>query len=180
MLRVHIAQITFNLSDPEMEDQLRDSIAMRSFVGISQGARVPDETTILHFRHRLEKHELGKKLMDTLNDHIKHAGLMMSKGTIVDATFIEAPSLTKNISHSRDPEMRSGKKGNTWHFGMKAHVGADKETGIVHTATFTPANTHDSNEMLNVLRADDKEVFGDSGYLGVKDRKGSNVKRNEI
>lgn len=170
MIRVHITQVAYNMSDPEMEDQLRDSIAVREFVGIAQGNRVPDETTILNFRHLLENAGLGQQMMDTINEHVKKAGLMMSKGTLVDATFIEAPGSTKNKDKARDPEMKQGKKGNNWHFGMKMHIGADKETGLVHTATFTPANVHDSNEMVNVLHEDDEETYADSGYLGVNKR----------
>ncbi len=143
MLRIHLLQIAYNMSDPQMEDFLHENSTARKFVGLALADRTPDESTILQFRHLLEKHNLGKQVLERVNDGITAAGLVLSKGRIVDASFIEAPSSTKNRDHKRDPEMSSGKKGNTWHFGMKMHVATDDIIGIVTNAVYGPANEHD-------------------------------------
>lgn len=170
MLRIHICQIAHNLSDPGMEDALYDSLSFRKFVGLTCDDPVPDETTILNFRHLLEEHDLGKKIFDIVNDQAEIQNLMLRKGTIVDATFIDAPSSTKNKTHSRDPEMKSGKKAETWHFGMKMHAGVDRDTGLVHTISVTPANESDVVHGSDVLTGEEEEVYGDAGYLGMANR----------
>lgn len=170
MLRVHILQLAYNLSDPMAEETIFDSFSCRMFVGLTLTSSVPDETTILRFRHLIEKYNLAQPIFDLVNQKLAERGLLMSKGTIVDGSFISAPSSTKNKTKSRDPEMASGKKGNTWHFGMKVHIGVDKTTGIVHSLTTTPANVHDICETDKLRRESDNEVIGDSGYLGMEKR----------
>ena len=134
MLRIHLLQVVYNLSDPQMEDFLLENNTARKFVGLMYIDRTPDETTILHFRHFLEKHDFGKKIFELINERFNEAGLTLCKGRIIDASFIEAPTSTKNRTHSRDSEMASGKKGNTWHFGMKMHVATDECIGIATCA----------------------------------------------
>jgi IS5 family transposase len=144
MLRIHFLQHWFNLSDPAVEEALYDSRAMREFVGIDLGREpAPDETTICKVRHRLEAQELGKKILATVNAHLASQGFKVSTGTIVDATIIAAPSSTNNSSGERDPEMHQTKKGNEWHFGMKAHIGVDSRTKIIHSVAASAANVHD-------------------------------------
>jgi IS5 family transposase len=144
MLRIHFLQHCFNLSDPAVEEALYDSRAMREFVGIDLGREpAPDETTICKVRHRLEAQELGKKILATVNAHLASQGFKVSTGTIVDATIIAAPSSTNNSSGERDPEMHQTKKGNEWHFGMKAHIGVDSRTKIIHSVAASAANVHD-------------------------------------
>ena len=146
MLRLHFLQHWFNLSDPAAEEALYDSISMRHFVGIDLGReRVPDETTILNFRHLLERHDLTQALFDRMNAYLSSRGLQVKGGTIVDATIIAAPSSTKNQAEMRDPEMRQTRKGRQWYFGMKLHVGADSRTKLIHSMTTTAANVHDAN-----------------------------------
>ena len=145
MLRIHCVQLFYNLSDPGMEDLLYEAESVRRFAGLSLAEALPDETTILNFRHLLERHELGKGLLDEINAHLESQGLRLREGTIVDASIIEAPSSTKNRAGERDPEMHQTKKGNQWHFGMKAHIGVDSETGIVHSLS-TTADVHDVTE----------------------------------
>lgn len=167
MLRIHFLQHWFNLSDPAMEEALYDSRAMRRFVGIDLGeAPVPDETTILKFRHLLEAHNLGERLFELIAEYLQANGLKISTGTIVDATIIQAPSSTKNRDNSRDPEMHPTKKGNQWYFGMKAHIGVDSKTKLIHAVVATAANVHDSQVLPDLLHGDETRVWGDSAYSG--------------
>ena len=170
MLRVHCVQLFYNLSDPGMEDLLYEAESVRRFVGLKLSGALPDETTILNFRHLLEQHNLGPRLLEEINAHLESQGLKLREGTIVDATIIEAPSSTKNRAGERDPEMHQTKKGNQWHFGMKAHIGVDSETGIVHSMTTTAANAHDITEAHNLLHGRETAVWGDAGYQGVGKR----------
>ena len=170
MLRIHCVQLFYNLSAPGMEDLLYESDPVRRFVGLKLSGPLPDETTILNFRHLLEKHSLGRGLLEEINAHLESQGLKLREGTIVDATIIEAPSSTKNRAGERDPEMHQTKKGNQWHFGMKAHIGVDSETGIVHSMSATPANVHDVTEAHQLLHGGETVVWGDAGYQGVEKR----------
>ena len=171
MLRMYLLQVWFNLSDEGIEDAIYDSYAFRKFMGINfVDEQVPDATTLLKFRHLLEKNHIGEKLFNAINYVLKQGGAMMKGGTIVDATIINAPSSTKNAEKARDPEMHQTKKGNEWRFGMKCHVGVDAGTGYVHTITATSANVHDITEAHNLLREDDEVMYGDSGYIGVQKR----------
>lgn len=164
MLRIYFLQLWFDLSDPQAEDAIYDSESMRRFVGVDlEDDAVPDETTILRFRHLLEKHGLAEAMFHEINTLLSEKRLLMKSGTIVDATIIAAPSSTKNASESRDPEMRQTKKGNTWHFGMKVHVGTDRR-GLVHTLTTTHAAAADITQMANLLHGDEREIFGDQAY----------------
>ena len=170
MLRIHFLQHWFNLADPAVEEALYDSRAMREFVGIDLGREpVPDETTICKFRHRLEAHALGKQILATVNAHLASQGFKVSTGTIVDATIIAAPSSTKNRSGERDPEMHQTKKGNEWHFGMKAHIGVDSRTKIIHSVAASAANVHDSLALPVLLHGKETCVWGDSAYQGQTD-----------
>jgi IS5 family transposase len=170
MLRIHFLQIWFGLSDPAAEDALYDSESMRRFVGLELGSdTIPDETTILRFRHLLEEKDLGAKIFEEIKDLLEQKGLLMRTGTIVDATIINAPSSTKNSTNSRDPEMKQTKKNNNWYFGMKVHVGADKR-GIVHSLTTTDAAAADITEMENLLHGEEKEIYGDRAYWKELDR----------
>ena len=167
MLRIHFLQHWFNLADPAVEEALYDSRAMREFVGIDLGREpAPDETTICKFRHRLEAHELGKKMLATVNAHLASHGFKVSTGTIVDATIIAAPASTKNSSGERDPEMHQTKKGNAWHFGMKAHIGVDSRTKIIHSVAASAANIHDSLALPVLLHGKETRVWGDTAYQG--------------
>jgi IS5 family transposase len=171
MLRMYFLQIWFNLSDEMTEESVYDSHAMKKFMGVNFGEeQAPDATTLLKFRHLLEEHNLCEKLFKDLNERLEANGCVMRGGSIVDATIIKAPSSTKNASGKRDPEMHQTKKGNEWHFGMKAHIGVDAGTGYVHTVTVTAANAHDITEASKLLREDDEVVYGDSGYLGIEKR----------
>ena len=170
MLRIHCVQLFYNLSDPGMEDMLYEVESVRRFVGLRLSGPLPDETTILNFRHLLEEHELGQSLFEEINRHLESQGLRLREGTIVDASIIEAPSSTKNRAGDRDPEMRQTKKGNGWHFGMKVHIGADAETGVVHSVATTPANMHDVTEAHRLLHGGEKRVWCDAGYQGVDKR----------
>ena len=166
MLRVHFLQNWYALSDPMAEEMLYDSDAMRRFAGIELGDdRIPDETTILNFRHLLEKHQLTEKLFAEVNHHLADQGITLCSGTLVDATIIDAPSSTKNGAKARDPEMSSTKKGNDWYFGMKAHVGVDAQNGIVHSLDTTTAKTHDSQVWDELLHGDETSVWADKGYV---------------
>ena len=169
MLRTHCVQkqLFYNLSDPGMEDLLYESDPVRRFVGLRLTGPLPDETTILNFRHLLERHELGPALLEEINAHLESQGLRLREGTIVDAGIIEAPSSTKNRSGERDPEMHQTKKGNQWHFGMKAHIGVDADSGIVHRMSTTAANAHDVTEAHNLLHGGETRVWCDAGYQGV-------------
>ena len=167
MLRLYFLQQWFNLSDPGLEDALYESAALRGFAGIDLGREpAPDETTILHFRHLLEKHELGRSILKTVNEHLALRGIHVSTGSIVDATIVHAPSSTKNGTKERDPEMHQTRKGNQWYFGMKAHVGVDSRHGIVHSAEATPANIADSRVLPKLLHGKERKAWGDAAYQG--------------
>ena len=171
MLRMYLLQIWFNLSDEGVEDAIYDSYAFRKFMGINfNEEQVPDATTLLKFRHLIEKNHLGEQMFRAINYVLEQNGAMMKGGTIVDATILNAPSSTKNQEKSRDPEMHQTKKGNEWRFGMKCHIGVDAGTGYVHAVTATPANVHDITEAHNLLREADEVVYGDSGYIGIEKR----------
>jgi len=164
MLRIYFMQNWFNLSDPAAEDALYDSESMRRFAGIELAEdAVPDETTILRFRHLLERHALTEAIFAQIRSLLEQKRLLLKSGTIVDATIIAAPPSTKNAENARDPEMHQTKKGKDWHFGMKAHVGTDKR-GIVHSLATTPANVADISELPNLLHGQEKELFGDQAY----------------
>ena len=156
-----------------MEDLLYESEPVRRFVGLKLSGPLPDETTILNFRHLLEKQKLGQGLLDEINAHLESQGLKLREGTIVDATIALAPSSTKYRAGERDPEMHQTKKGNQWHFGMKAHIGVDAGTGIVHSMSTTAANPHDVTEAHNLLHGGETVVWGDAGYQGVHKRRES-------
>jgi IS5 family transposase len=176
MLRIYFMQQWFNLSDPAMEDALYDSESMRRFAGIelSEDA-IPDETTILRFRHLLEKHYLTQAIFGQIRTLLEQKRLLLKSGTIVDATIIEAPPSTKNEEGARDPEMHQTKKGKDWHFGMKAHVGTDRR-GIVHSLTTTAANTSDISQMPQLLHGQEREVFGDQAYWSESHRQGARAR----
>jgi IS5 family transposase len=165
MLRIHCLQLWFDLSDPAVEEALYDSLAMRSFAGIDLGREpVPDETTVMRFRHLLERHKLGERIFETVGRVLVDRGLRLSRGTIVDATIIAAPSSTKNAQGERDPEMHQVKKGNEWHFGMKAHVGVDSQSKVIHSVVVTPANMADCKVMDRLLLGHETRVYGDQAY----------------
>ncbi len=167
MLRIYFLQQWFNLADPAVEEALYDSATLRQFVGIDLGAEpVPDETTVCKFRHLLEERNLGEEILGTVNLHLQAQGVRISTGTIVDATIIHAPSSTKNREQSRDPEMHQTKKGNQWYFGMKAHVGVDSKTKIIHTAVATAANVSDVAVLPDLLHGEETRVWGDGAYQG--------------
>lgn len=171
MLRMYLMQSWFNLSDEGIEDAIYDSYAMRKFMKLDfLNEQVPDATTLLKFRHLIEKHKIGEQIFQDVTNRLEQCGLMMHGGTIVDASIIAAPSSTKNTEGKRDPEMHQTKKGNQWYFGMKVHTGVDAGTGYVHTVTATSANVHDVEETTNLVREDDDVMYGDSGYLGAKER----------
>lgn len=167
MLRIHLLQHWFNLADEAMEEALYDSAALRRFAHIDLGAApVPDATSLLRFRHLLERHELGAAIFAEVGRLLPARGLKLSAGSIVDATLIAAPSSTKNERRERDPEMKQTRKGNQWHFGMKLHVGSDAQTGLVHSATVTSANVHDKHALPQLLHGRERRVYGDRGYQG--------------
>jgi IS5 family transposase len=171
MLRMYLLQVWFNLSDEMVEDAICDSYAMRHFVGMNfLEEQAPDATTLLKFRHLLEKHQIGEKLFEAINELLEAKGCMMRGGTIVDATILNAPSSTKNKTGERDPEMHSTKKGNQWYFGMKAHIGVDAGSGYTHTIEVTAANEHDVTQGARLIREDDEVVYGDAGYQGIEKR----------
>ncbi len=171
MLRMYIAQNCFGLSDEGIEDALYDSQAIRRFVGIDLGREAaPDATTLLKFRRLLEENNLTAAIFEAINAHLAKRGLLMRQGTIVDATLIAAPSSTKNSTGERDPEMHQTKKGNQWHFGMKAHVGVDADSGLVHTVVGTAANVNDVTQAHHLLHGKETDVFGDAGYQGADKR----------
>jgi transposase, IS5 family len=170
MLRTYFVQQWFNLSDPQAEDALYDSESTRRFVGLELGEDpVPDESTILRFRHLLEAHELTAQIFATVNDLLTAKRLLLKSGTIVDATIIAAPSSTKNASRARDPEMKQTRKGNNWHFGMKVHIGTDRR-GIVHHLTVTDAACADIKQLPDLLHGTERELFGDQAYWKEADR----------
>jgi len=167
MLRIYFLQQWFNLSDPAVEDALYDSFTMRSFVGIDLGREpAPDETTVCKFRHLLERHGLGRRMLTAVNGHLERHGLKIGTGTIVDATILHAPSSTKNKQEQRDPEMHQVKKGNQWYFGMKAHLGVDADTKLIHSAEATAANVADNRVLADLLHGQETDVWGDQAYQG--------------
>src|SRR6266699_1047632 len=167
MLRIYFLQQWFNLSDPAVEEALYDSPVMRQFVGIDLGHEpAPDETTVCKFRQLLEEHRLGAKILGTGNLHLQARGVPITSGTIVDATILHAPTSTNNREQPRDPEMHQTKKGNQWYFGMKAHVGVDSRTKLIHAAVATPANVADSTVLPDLLHGKETSVWGDQAYRG--------------
>lgn len=171
MLRMYIAQQCFGLSDEGIEDAIYDSQAIRGFVGIDlTHESAPDATTLLKFRRLLEQHQLTQRIFNEINAHLASKGLTMREGTIVDATLIAAPSSTKNRDGKRDPEMHQSKKGNDWHFGMKAHIGVDMASGLVHTVVGTAGNVADVTQAHALLHGGEVVVLGDAGYQGVAKR----------
>jgi IS5 family transposase len=167
MLRVYFLQQWFNLSDPAAEEALYDSPVLRRFAGIDLGrAPAPDETTICKFRHLLEQHDLGGAILDEVNRWLESQGIRITTGTIVDATIIHAPSSTKNAKGERDPEMHQTRKGRQWYFGMKAHIGVDSKTGVVHSVCTTAASVADKHMLPDLLHGEERKVWGDGGYQG--------------
>src|SRR5512144_1311354 len=166
MLRVHLMQNWFGLSDPAMEEALYEITPMRAFARLSLTEPIPDESTILHFRHLLETNELAPEILSRVNAYLARKGLLLKRGSIVDATIIAAPSSTKNAEGERDPQMRQTKKGNQWHFGMKAHIGVDADSGLVHTVTTTAANEADVEQIEQLLHGKEEVVHADAGYTG--------------
>jgi len=175
MLRIHFMQQWFGLGDPAMEEALHDVPLYCQFAGLDAGmGRLPDESTILRFRHLLERNNLSVQIMATINATLAAKGLMLRTGTVVDATIIAAPNSTKNSSGERDPEMHQTKKGNAWHFGMKAHIGVDADTGLVHTVIGTAANVNDVTQGHGLLHGEETVVFADAGYQGAMKRPEAN------
>lgn len=171
MLRMYVAQQCFGLSDEGIEDALYDSQAIRHFVGIDLSREsAPDATTLLNFRHLLERHQLTESIFNAINGHLAEKGLLLREGTIIDATLIAAPPSTKNKDGKRDPEMHQSKKGKQWYFGMKAHIGVDAHSGLVHTLVGTAGNVSDITQAQALLHGDETDVFGDAGYQGVEKR----------
>jgi IS5 family transposase len=176
MLRVHLMQNWFGLSDPAMEEALYEITPMRSFAGLSLTKAIPDETTVLNFRHLLEANDLAPEILRRVNAYLSRKGLLLKRGSIVDATIIAAPSSTKNADGERDPEMHQTKKGNQWFFGMKAHIGVDVDSGLVHTVTTTAANEADIEMVDELLHGKETVVHADSGYTGADKR----IKRKKL
>lgn len=171
MLRIHFLQQWFNLSDPAMEEALYDTPMFREFAGLDVGEdHLPDESTILRFRHLLEANHLSVQILATVNATLTAKGLLLKQGTVVDATLIAAPTSTKNSTGTRDPEMHQTKKGNQWYHGMKAHIGSDADSGLVHSVASTAANAHDVTQAHALLHGEETDVFADSGYRGVEKR----------
>jgi len=170
MLRIYFLQQWFNLSDPQAEDAIYDSESMRRFAGVELGEdTIPDETTILRFRHLLERHQLTEAIFQAIRALLAEKGILLKSGTIVDATIVAAPSSTKNATETRDPEMRQTRKGNQWYFGMKFHVGADRQ-GLVHTVRATDAATADITQLPELLHGEERDLFGDAAYWKEEDR----------
>lgn len=179
MLRMYIAQQCFGLSDEGVEDALYDSQAIRNFVGIDLSREMaPDATTLLRFRRLLETHGLTERVFSAINTHLAERGLLLREGTVVDATIIAAPSSTKNQKGERDPQMHQTKKGNQWHFGMKAHIGVDAVSGLVHTVVTTAANVNDVTQAHRLLHGKERYALGDAGYQGVEHREEADPKLN--
>jgi len=171
MLRMYFVQQWYSLADEAVEDALYDSCALRDFCGINLAKEsVPDATTLMGFRHLLEDNQLPQAILKEVNHLLKERNLLMSQGTLIDATLIAAPSSTKNEKHERDPQMHQTKKGNQWHFGMKAHIGVDDESGLVHTVISTPANISDISQTDKLLHGEEKRVGADAGYVGTLKR----------
>lgn len=176
MLRVHLMQNWFALSDPAMEEALYEIASLRSFARLSLNEPIPDETTILNFRHLLEANDLADDIFKAVNALLARKGLLLKRGSIVDATIIAAPSSTKNAEGERDPDMHQTKKGEQWFFGMKAHIGVDADSGLVHTVTTTAANESDVEQVADLLHGKEEQVWADSGYRGAPSR----VDRNDL
>ena len=170
MLRIHFLQQWYALSDPAMEEALHDTPVMRRFAQLGGLSDIPDETTILNFRRLLETHDLAAKMLAKVNAHLSRKGLSLRSGTIVDATIIAAPSSTKNKDGERDPAMHQTKKGNQWYFGMKAHIGVDEHSGLVHHVECTAANVADVTQVHKLLHGKEDTICGDSGYTGADKR----------
>lgn len=170
LLRIHFMQQWFTLSDPAMEEALHDMPLFRDFVGLSWDSATPDESTILRFRHLLETYKLAEQVLKIVTDLLVSKKLLLRTGTIVDATLIAAPSSTKNSTRSRDPEMHQTKKGNQWYFGMKAHIGVDADSGLVHTVRGTSANVNDVEQANSLLHGQEIDGYGDAGYQGADKR----------
>lgn len=172
MLRIYCLQQWYQLSDPGAEEALYDIQSMRAFCSLELGRDdIPDETTILNFRHLLERHDLTKAVFAAVKEHLEEKGALLRGGTILDATLIAASPSTKNKAGKRDPEMRQSKKGNQWYFGMKVHIGTDAESGLVHTAGATAGSVHDAKVMDNLIREDDRAVYGDKAYASEKKKR---------
>ena len=172
MLRIYFLQQWYQLSDPGAEEALYDIQSMRAFAGLELGRdAIPDETTILNFRHFLERHDLTKSMFDAVSSHLEDKGALLRGGTIMDATLIAASPSTKNKAGKRDAQMSQSKKGNQWYFGMKAHIGVDARSGLVHTAGVTTGKVHDAKVMDNLIREDDRAVFADKGYVNEKKKR---------
>jgi IS5 family transposase len=176
MLRVHLMQNWFALSDPAMEEALYEIASLRGFAHLNLNEPIPDETTILNFRHLLEANDLAEDVLKAVNALLARKGLLLKQGSIVDATIIAAPGSTKNAGGERDPEMHQTKKGNQWFFGMKAHIGVDADSGLVHTVTTTAANEADVEQVADLLHGKEEQVWADSGYRGAPTR----VKRDDL
>jgi len=170
MLRVHLMQNWFALSDPAMEEALYEIASLRNFARLTLNEPIPDETTILNFRHLLEANDLAEDILKVVNALLARKGLLLKRGSIVDATIIAAPSSTKNAEGARDPEMHQTRKGNQWFFGMKAHIGVDADSGLVHTVTTTAANEADVEQVGDLLHGKEERVWADSGYRGAQNR----------
>lgn len=171
MLRMYVAQQCFGLSDEGVEDAIYDSQAIRRFVGIDLSREsAPDATTLLKFRRLLEKHDLTRRIFEAIKAHLAERGMLLREGTIVDATIVAAPPSTKNREKARDPEMHQTKKGNQWYFGMKAHIGVDAHSGLVHSLVGTPANQHDITQAHHLLHGEESEIFADAAYQGADKR----------
>ena len=171
MLRIHLMQNWYSLSDEAMENELIDVGCIRRFAGIDLvTGDIPDATTILAFRHFLERHQLAEKIFSAVREHLREQGLMMREGTVVDATIIYAPPSTRNRKRERDPEMHQTRKGNQWFFGMKAHIGVDQDSGLIHSVSTTGANVHDVTMAAELLHGEESVVYGDAGYQGLEKR----------
>ena len=171
MLRIHLLQQWFTLSDPLMEEMLIDTPCFRRFAGIDMVEdRIPDETTILNFRHLLEENRIAEQILETVNQSLRDKGVMLKEGTILDATIINAPSSTKNKTGERDPEMHSVAKGNQWFFGMRCHIGVDAASGLVHSVVSTAANVHELNTAADRVHGEERVIYGDSGHIGIEKR----------
>jgi IS5 family transposase len=171
MLRIHLLQQWFTLSDPLMEEMLIDTPCFRRFARIDMiEGRIPDETTILNFRHLLEEHQIAEQIFENVNQSLTEKGVMLKEGTILDATIINAPSSTKNKKGERDPETHSVAKGNQWFFGMRCHIGVDAASGLVHSVVSTAANVHELNTAADRVHGEERVIYGDAGHIGIEKR----------
>jgi IS5 family transposase len=172
MLKIYFLQQWYGLSDPGAEEAIYDRNSFQKFLGIDLlSEAIPDETTILNFRHLLERHELQKQFFKIVKERLETKGLLMKQGTIADATLIAAPTSTKNKKKQRDPEMSSSKKGNKWHFGMKAHIGVDAQKGLIHTLETSTAKVHDREVFADLQHGEEEAIFGDKGYYSAPDKR---------